>query len=329
MVSTSNTRRQHHQPQPQQQQQQQQQQQPLSEKTSYEAPYSYQSSAPTVPPIPASSVYGEEEFEDVDDDDISDFDEEELRLSYEQYRQSIRHPDVTSQLLNFADVVSADIKKFFGRAKDQEDSCDVYEDKWATTKSGRELYYADLLRIAQGDSEPASKSNKESCKDMISSSSSPSSSSLSPREDLDNRTKFSGKRNDTIGMGPLSELFDFGLKHFLQDRKHRNPNVSGKAKISTLGLNSYSEATRSSLVPMTERKFPESFWREPGTNVLHSLTEPNRTDISQLTALTASKLPDFSDLVESWQGGVEGMESVSVGHEKTTRLEMSMDHHRL
>jgi hypothetical protein len=35
-------------------------------------------------------------------------------------------------------MVNQDIKKFFGRKKDEE-SCDIYEDKWVTTKSGREL----------------------------------------------------------------------------------------------------------------------------------------------------------------------------------------------
>ena len=328
-------------------------------------------------------VFEEEDFEDVDEDDMSDSDSEELQLSYEQFRKSIRHPDVTSQLLNFADSVSGDIRKFFGRAKDQDDSCDVYEDKWKTMKSGRELYYMDLLRIAQGDSDPSSKRNRE--KDNNSSVSSPSSSSLSPREDLDNRSKFSGKRDDNVGMGGLADLFDFGLKHFLHDKKQK---PSAKSRISTLNMTPPSNVT-----PMSDRKFPDSFWREPeppvsaGAQMMeshlsqlhpsidqghpsidqglppidqghplskvhttggqnhsiihnqnstqdrsisqcHSVSQGHpmvdRCDQSQHGVLSTSKLPDFSDLVESWQGGVEPMEGVT--HDKVSRVDHDLSH---
>jgi hypothetical protein len=45
--------------------------------------------------------------------------------------------------------------------KTDEESCDIYEDKWVTTKSGRELYYADLWRIAHGESVELDKTIKE------------------------------------------------------------------------------------------------------------------------------------------------------------------------
>lgn len=308
-------------------QQQQQLQQQQQQRSQYENQTAFNHS--TLPAITSSTVIsgaacGAEEFEDVDEDQISDLEEEEeLRLSYERYRHSFyKQPDVASQLLQFADMVSADIKKYFGRSKDQDDACDVYEDKWATAKSGRELYYADLLRIAQGDTEPASKTTKKS----TSSLSSPSSSSLSPHHESDNRSQFSGKRDDSVGMGPLTELFEYGLPSFFQgDKKHCA--VTSRSKMSCPTMHRASKHT-GRIIPMHERNFPESFWREPsfrGTGLTCSYS--SRSEVTQNNMLTSSKLPDFSDLVESWQGGIDDMSSGAL--DKGSMKDISVDHQRL
>ncbi|XP_059164786.1 protein PERCC1-like [Physella acuta] len=220
----------------------------------------------------------EEEYEDIEDDEKSYLDDEDLRKTYEQYRRHVQQqqPDVTSQLLDFACMVSSDIQKFFGRAKDQDDSCDVYEDKWATTQSGRELYYADLLRIAQGDTDPARKP-------------SPSSSNSSP-PGISRVPQYSGRRDLSIGIGPLKELFDYGL---LKEKTHPVLRVGQK----------YNPPPGSGrdVVPMQQRKFPASFWREPSSSGF-TCGDTNRLEAT----IPASQLPDFTDLMESWQGGGVG-----------------------
>lgn len=250
----------------------------------------------------ASHVSSEEEFEDIDEDQISDLDEEEknLRLVYEQYLQNFHQkPDVTSQLLEFASVVSADIKKFFGRTTNHDDACDVYKDKWMNTKSGRELYYADLVRIARGDDEPVRKTKKNT----LSSLSSSSSSSLSSVQDTDKKYQFSGKRDASVGIGPFTELFEYGLQNFL----HKNTKLHYHNPLLRSEISNCNNQ-RSRIVPMHERNFPDSFWLQPSEEereMNHNYS--HRLDISQQSTPKSSKLPDFSDLMESWQGGVEAV----------------------
>ncbi|CAG5115965.1 unnamed protein product [Candidula unifasciata] len=326
----------YHHPQQQQHhhlQQHQLQQHPLSQYPQQHLNVGYDSQSTfscstftTASPNIAKEVCHVDDFEDVDEDQISDLDEEEeLRLSYEHYRQNFhRQPDVTSQLLQFADMVSADIKKFFGRTKDQDDSCDVYADKWATVKSGRELYYADLLRIAQGESETTTKSTRKS----LSSLSSTSSSSLSPHQDLDTRSQFSGRRDDSIGVGPLSELFEYKFPSLMYSNREHQATPS--SSISKRNPQSFHRSHKSTVrvVPMHERKLPESFWREPCArrNQL-TCSYSNRLDASQNNLLSSSKLPDFSDLVESWQGGNYNMTSRDIN--KTDSRHRPVEQQRL
>ena len=200
--------------------------------------------------------------EDIDDDDFSerDFtDEEEMVIA-----EPIAF-DVTKQLLDFAETVNVDIQKFFGRRKGEEDACDIYADKWTSGKSGRELYYADLLRVAQG----------ESC----------DRSSSSPA--ANNKHTYTGKLDKKVGLGPLNDLFEIGLKSYLKDsnakhKKDRRIKVDLKDSI-----------------PMHQRKLPLSFFKEPKT------MENKRHKQNNNNILTATKTPDFSDLLESWTGGDE------------------------
>lgn len=206
----------------------------------------------------------DDDFSDHDSHYSEDFEDCDFTLEKEQEKT----PDITQRLLNFADMVNQDIKKFFGRKKDDE-SCDIYEDKWVATKSGRELYYADLLRIAHGESVELNKTIKNM------------SSQNSPNNNNDSKYRYTGKMDTKAGLGPLNELFDLGLKK-INTKKIKRPKIEKKIE---------------EIIPMQQRKLPDSFWKEPGTNSDSRLNGTN--------ALQSSRAPDFSDLLQSWARGEE------------------------
>ncbi|EDM03906.1 rCG34132 [Rattus norvegicus] len=89
-----------------------------------------------------------------------------------------------------------------------------------------------------------------------------------------------GHRGDRVPpLGPLAELFDYGLRQFSR------PRVSACRRLRL-------ERKYSHITPMTQRKLPPSFWKEPVPNPL-GLLHPGT--------------PDFSDLLASWsaEGGSE------------------------
>ncbi len=198
----------------------------------------------------------DEEFEDEDISD--DFTEAELRDL-----NSADHSDMTKQLLDFAVTVSADIQKYFGQRK-EDDSCDIYENKWTSKKSGRELYLADILRIANGsDADEVQKSKSE--KDKLP----------------------TGKLNKRNGLGPLDELFkDIQKQQTVKDTGNKNKKVKRL------------QQPNSAMSSLQERKLPASFWIEPTQkhgNKVSKLSGSNQT-------LQAPSTPDFSDLLDSWDG---------------------------
>ncbi|XP_052824444.1 GATA zinc finger domain-containing protein 14 [Octopus bimaculoides] len=71
-----------------------------------------------------------------DDDDFSDHDShysadlEEVYFPVLNYPRRPESPNASKQLIDFAQLISADIQKFFGRKHGDEDSCDIYEDKY-------------------------------------------------------------------------------------------------------------------------------------------------------------------------------------------------------
>ena len=217
----------------------------------------------------------------LDDDDFSDHDShysedlEDIDVDFQP------KPDMTKQLLNFADMVNTDIQKFFGRKKGEEDSCDIYEDKWTTTKSGRELYYLDLMKIAHGED----KGNK-------STSSSPLLDiSDSVRETKDNRNSYTGKLDEKLGVGPLNELFEYGLRNFIFNKKI----PAKELKRLKTDIKKYE-----SITPMQNRKFPSSFWKQPGKSPLPLSSDSSRQHGGN-PLMNANNPPDFSDLLESWR----------------------------
>ncbi|ESP01421.1 hypothetical protein LOTGIDRAFT_157604 [Lottia gigantea] len=203
----------------------------------------------------------------VDDDDFSDHDSHYSEDLEDDFRfQLLNCPsgtNMTKQLLNFADLVNNDIKKFFGPKKGSDDTCDIYADKWKTIKSGRERYYRDLLRIAEGDND-LSKNGKDN--------------SEYNQKIVDNRHTFSGRLDERLGLGPLKELFDRGLHGTNSERKTRT-----------------GRASKYESVPMHQRRFPDSFWRPPS-----NVTKRYPLYIPNTHVQNSPKPPDFSDLLETW-----------------------------
>ncbi|KAL3876423.1 hypothetical protein ACJMK2_034272 [Sinanodonta woodiana] len=216
-------------------------------------------------------VEDEEEEEDFSDHDshysldLEDVDMEMMRP---------KAPDVTKQLLSFAEMVNADIQRFFGRRRGDEDSCDIYEDKWTSTKSGRELYYADLLRVAQGDNFEKGKKNGSPSHDGLESI-------------ISSRSHFSGKMDKHLGLGPLNELFEYGLRHYINDEKLKSKQL----KRLKIDIKKYEN-----MIPMQRRSFPDSFWHEPGANGDSVI----RSSLPTGSVLNSSGTPDFGDLLQSW-----------------------------
>lgn len=119
--------------------------------------------------------------EDISEEDVTD---DELEAMHSNFKNGNA---VTNQLLTFIKMVDNDIQKYFGKNSEDADSCEIYEEKWA--KSGRERYYYDLLRVAQGlEQDDVAKQRK---KETVQGSDSGAS----------------GRRNKAVGLGPLSDLF--------------------------------------------------------------------------------------------------------------------------
>ena len=223
----------------------------------------------------------------MEDDDFSDHDShysEDFMDDIEEGEGEItqQSPDMTRQLLDFAELANADIKKFFGRRKDEEDYCDIYENKWNVTKSGRELYYADLMKIVHGEDKGGKSSSTSSPLLDI-------SNSNHSKETFDNRDSFSGKYDKQIGLGPLQELFDYGLRHFMSERKLKVKDSAGSKRLKV------DKRELESAAPMQSRKLPSSFWLEPGS---HSSQMRGH---SAPSVIHSNNQPDFSDLLDSWR----------------------------
>ncbi|XP_051877248.1 protein PERCC1 [Pristis pectinata] len=179
--------------------------------------------------------------------------------------------ETTLQLLRFTELINNDIQKYFGRKSkdDDPDSCNIYEDRFYSGKSGRELYYADLIKIAQdGDQEEEE----------------PHVSLLPPKEIDTQALKLICDRESIKKLGPLAELFEYGLYKYMKPAT-LNRRDSRMQKLDRKYAN---------VIPMHRRRLPSSFWKEPFSLVpgciLHTST------------------PDFSDLLANWTSESNGQE---------------------
>ncbi|ELW67788.1 uncharacterized protein LOC106734665 [Tupaia chinensis] len=187
-------------------------------------------------------------------------------------------PEDPWQLLRFSELISGDIQRYFGR-KDQRqdpDACPAYSEGCPASDSARERYHADLSP-AQGPLEGRETSEPGGC------SGGPQEQACWPGP----------SRGEAERLGPLAELFDFGL---------RGCSGLGGSPARRLRL----EQKYGHVTPMAQRTLPPSFWTEPAPSPL---------------GLLHSGTPDFSDLLASWSaeagpelpaGGTPGLEGAQL-----------------
>ncbi|XP_071978655.1 protein PERCC1 [Engystomops pustulosus] len=212
----------------------------------------------------------EEEDELIEEDDIEDLscgEDLDVRSTSDVGRQEASSEDSTSgmteQLLRFTELISNDIQRYFGQKTKEEDpdSCNIYEDYFTPRMyGGQELYYQDLVKMAQ--------SKDHDIEDLF--------HPLTPPVEIDQKMlKSICTKEDPKKLGPLTELFDFGLRKYTRQKM-----AMGKdARLHRL------DRKYAHIVPMHRRTLPLSFWKEPS---------PIPSCILNTTT------PDFSDLLENW-----------------------------
>ncbi|XP_047636946.1 protein PERCC1 [Phacochoerus africanus] len=185
------------------------------------------------------------------------------------------------QLLRFSELISGDIQRYFGRKGwgQDPDGCDIYADGHPANSSARELSCADPVHTAQG--EPPD--HNEATEPGVCSPGGPKGQVCRPGL----------SRSRAQPLGPLAELFDYGL------RQYSGPRVVAGRRLSL-------ERKYGHITPMTQRKLPPSFWKEPVPSPL-GLLHPGT--------------PDFSDLLASWSaeagpelpgGGTQALDGVQL-----------------
>ncbi|XP_022089413.1 uncharacterized protein LOC110978601 [Acanthaster planci] len=241
----------------------------------------------------------DEEEEDIEDEDIDEESENESMYTSADMDSEIAsedlaepEPNVAEQLLEFAEAVNRDIQKYFGRKKsahEPESVGTLYEDRFASGKSGRELYYADLLRVAQnGDAaEPYTTGRSRRTDSSVSPRTSTSSASTE-NADVTN-ANYSCKK----GLGPLKELFDFaigGCVDSVNNDRHGGQwqrQGSSQKCLQTL--------------PWRKRALPSSFFMEPGARDQSRTGGAGNVGYGpHVTMITEHETPDFSDLVANF-----------------------------
>ncbi|GAA6234966.1 protein PERCC1 [Lates japonicus] len=127
----------------------------------------------------------EEREEEEEEDEESEAQEEEC---LEEVFLNPAHYalDVTKQLLRFADLISCDVQRYFGRSSVDQEACDIYSDSVSVTTSGRLRYYDDLLRIARAGSPEEQEHSFVACSDHQGAGVARGNSSLGPLAELFN-----------------------------------------------------------------------------------------------------------------------------------------------
>ncbi|XP_041086300.1 protein PERCC1-like [Polyodon spathula] len=195
----------------------------------------------------------EEEEEEMEEEEEEEEEEEGAGGAAAPQYSSHGTTEMTIQLLRFADLINCDIQRYFGKKSKEEDpdACEIYEDRLSTAgRSGRERYYADLMRVAQ------SRGREE-------------------EEELPHALRAICSRDSIQQLGPLAELFSFGLRRYVK------PGATEHARRQK------GERRHGQGVPMCKRRLPPSFWAEPAPHPPTCL-------------LSATNTPDFSDLLANW-----------------------------
>lgn len=190
-------------------------------------------------------------------------------------------PETPRQLLRFSELISGDIQRYFGREGRGQDpgACSICVGSRLAGSSARELYCSDPGCLARG----GAPEDDEAAEPEAQSPRGPEGQARGPGL----------TRDSVLPLGPLAELFDYGLLQC---------SGLGVAAGRRLRLRrKYGHIT-----PMTQRKLPPSFWKEPAPSPL-GLLHPGT--------------PDFSDLLASWSaeaspelpgGGIQALEGVQL-----------------
>lgn len=268
------------------------------------------------------------------DDMYYDEDDDEDDDEYGNLETHVK-PDDPSVLLNFVQNVTRDIQNLFARNKGMEDFCDVYEERFKTTLTGRELYYAELLALASNDDATSSgRGHKRNRSSMMKSStamdslvqspvSNGSNSPLEMRNTMEHTVIYGvdgqprtcslpheGRCIPSYGLGPLEDLFrSYDLW------KNRHAAMTPEPYSSHNFLSPYSAAASSvtSSFPV-----PQEFDVNYGLNKINSSgTYPSLVlpmnmrklpnsfweepcPESKSGLLSVTRTPDFNDLFDQW-----------------------------
>ncbi|KAJ8036797.1 hypothetical protein HOLleu_17435 [Holothuria leucospilota] len=219
---------------------------------------------------PVACMYSQQEYNDESESE-SDF-ESDIDMESEEIddytEEDDVEPTVTDRLLDFAETVSRDIQKYFSKRKILEEKSEKYKNSESGTKqlSGREQYYADLMKVVEGEN-------------TVEPSRQPVEQSRIILYNGDNRDKPSGKTKDSTGLGGLEDLFVYA--------KQSNYSYMLTSDI-TIGMAGCKETKTNShreMLPWKRRNLPSSFFMEPNSGKRQSLD------------YSSNETPDFSDLM--------------------------------
>ncbi|XP_071946363.1 protein PERCC1-like [Antedon mediterranea] len=201
------------------------------------------------------------------DDEASwedDFDSEE-----EEDEDDECQPNICQQLLNYVDIVNKDIQKYFGKSKFLDD---VDNKSTKKRKSGPELYYADLLRIAKISDVNGADENGEN-----------GGEKTETIHKISWQDKTHNGKVSSSSLGPFGDLF----------KTNEVRNVSSFTAQEQDGdtlCHRMETCTDNYTLPWKKRKLPTSFFNEP-----HIGQTINSGDSKH-----ASNTLDFSDLLAHW-----------------------------